>query len=112
MKHDIWTWCYSAFSMGGKPKRPMIAEMDCVEKYDLGKGYCGYSVINPNTKTSLIIESETGAIIGDNLETVKQDIAEADESIMKEQIKNAKKRLVNAERITADEFWKRMQNVR
>lgn len=112
VKHKIWTMYYNAFTMGGSCERPMLAEVDCTGPYDLGKGYIGYIAVSPLTANTYVVESTTGAIVGNALGQVKYDIAVASEEVMKSQIEDACKLVSKAEHITAEVFWTRMLRTR
>jgi hypothetical protein len=108
MKHNIWTWYYNPWKMGGSCNQPMLAEVECLGPYDLGKGYEGYYTVSPNGRT-FVMEAETGAIVGYTLEEVRSDISSGDEQEMRDQIGLAKVAVIHAEHVTIDEFWKRMR---
>lgn len=73
--------------------------------HELGSGYNGFVITAPNGKT-FIAEAESGAFIGPDLKTVKEDVSIGDSKIMKRQISDAKIQSANAMMIDPDKFWK------
>ena len=99
MKHAFWTMCYSPFVMGGDCWSAIIAEVECSEEVDLGRGIKGRVAVSPLDFKVYICESETGAIIGNEMTAVLEDIRVADEAVMAKQmevenrLKNSKKKI-------------------
>jgi hypothetical protein len=72
-------------------------------RVELGKGCFGYTIKAPNGET-IVVEEISGAIVGNNLEEVKQDIEHADEKVIRNQIESACKE--NVRIVSQEEFWK------
>lgn len=108
MKIKVWTEAYRPFVMGGRVRYPVMAEVEATGPHALGKGYFGYLITAPDGST-LVAESETGALVGPTLEEVKADIKSATKQIMKEQIEHARERVKIAEQTSADNFWKMLR---
>ena len=68
------------------------------------KGHKAYLGLNPDGD-QFAVEAKTGAIIGDSIDQVREDVASADESIMDEQIEIAKKDREKVDIIDAEQFW-------
>jgi hypothetical protein len=105
----IWTRGYQPFIMGGNVNAPLGTTIEVGELYDLGQGYQGYLVANPKTGTAYVVEAQTGAIIGPDLETVRQDVKEGDPKVMAEQVGKA---MEDQEKVMVkmpDDFWGRMK---
>lgn len=103
----IWTRAYRPFILGGDVHSPVFIETQAEGPVALGKGYFGYLVTAPNG-TTLVAESQTGAVIGSTLEAVKEDIATAEKAVMKQQIEDAKIKSSRAVPISNKEFWTMM----
>ena len=105
----IWTRGYRPFILGGDVNAPLGTTIKVGELFELGDGYQGYLVANPNTGTTYVVEVQTGAIVGPDLETVRQDIKEADSKVMAAQIGKA---MEDQEKVVVQdptEFWGRMK---
>ena len=102
----VWTYVTNHFIMGGKKNRPTGTEVDITdaEKINLGKGYYGYEIKTPKGDV-IVIEANTGAIIGNDIKTVKQDIDEADESVMASQIEKANIEMQKVQVMDNFRFW-------
>jgi glycine/D-amino acid oxidase-like deaminating enzyme len=107
-KITIWTYGHRPFVMGGAVDYPMGTEVEADGPHDLGKGYTGYLVTAPNGKT-FVAESETGAIVGADLDFVRNDIKESDPEVVKKQIAHAREELKRLERVTPEQFWTAMR---
>ncbi len=103
-KIKVWTLGYSPFIMGGNVNAPIMAEVEALGPFDLGKGYSGYLVTSPTGKT-FVAESETGAFVGPDIESVRADVRDADPKVMWEQVEEAKKLLVDVRYLSPKEFW-------
>jgi hypothetical protein len=97
-----WTYVYNPFVMGGNTHRAKGFEFEGVERVELGKGYYGYTLQSPNGK-SIVVEEHSGAIIGNSLEDVRNDIDQGDSEVMKKQVEKACKEVVII--ISESEFW-------
>jgi len=95
---------YFPFSMGGKVRRPIVCDVEVTGPYDIGAGRQAYLATSPSGKT-FVAESETGAIVGPNLEQVRQDVAEAVVGVMERQMEQARETLKEAETLDAERFW-------
>jgi len=97
---------YEPFIMGGDVHKPISTDIEVGEKLDLGKGFFGYLVVNPNNDKTYVVEAKSGGIIGPSLAQVKKDIEDCDDiKVMKKQIKEAKKRRDYASKLEPEEFW-------
>ena len=112
MKHAFWTMCYSPFVMGGDCWSAIIAEVECSEEVDLGRGIKGRVAVSPLDFKVYICESETGAIIGNEMTAVLEDIRVADEAVMAKQMEDARKCVAKARRLTEEQFWETMRGAR
>jgi len=107
-KIRIWTEAYSPFILGGDVNQPISAEIDDYLECDLGRGYKGYVVVTPGGKT-VIIDAISGGIIGNELTQVRRDVKEADETFLKKQLPEMKKRGQYARGVSVKEFWRRYE---
>ena len=106
----IWVTGYNAFVMGGSTNYIFGAELKALP-VSLGKGFKGLVVTSPNG-TVRVAEFETGAIVGDSVEQVKQDIREGDKALMLNQVKAAQQQLDTWRKVIAkspEEFWGRVE---
>lgn len=102
----VWTWGYFPFTVGGEVNRPIFTNAVVpkdIRLHDLGKGYFGYLIGCKNG--FVVVEKETGGIVGDNLESVRRDIAEGDPKVMKQQIAENKKHGERAGYVKPEKFW-------
>jgi hypothetical protein len=70
----------------------------------LGGGYYGYAVSTPKGGT-VICEETSGAIIGNSLEAVRNDIKVGNLDVMKQQVTHACNELKKATIVPRDNFW-------
>lgn len=99
-----WTLVYNAFVMGSNVWQPKGFEFeDAAERVELGKGFFGYVLQSPAGKT-IIVEERSGAIVGNSLDTVRNDIAGSKGKVMEDQVVDACK--VQVQIIGEEEFWK------
>ena len=108
MKKTIWTAAYSPFIMGGDVNAPIKTEVEVGEPFDLGGGFKGFLVVSPKGTTH-VVEAETGAFVGTNIDKVKEDIAAGDPEIMKKQISDAHEEFTKAVSLTNEAFWRRFR---
>ncbi len=101
----VWTMGYFPFQMGGNVHRPMSTEVKASELHDTPKGIKLFTFLTPKG-TLRVCEAETGAIVGNSLGEVMNDIATAKKSVMKAQVREAKLALRNVKVMTPDEFFK------
>lgn len=103
----VWTWGYFPFTCGGEVNRPIFTNAVVpkdIKLHDLGKGFFGYLIGCKNG--FVVVEKETGGIVGDNLESVRRDIAECDDiKIMQRQIEENKKHGQRASYEKPEKFW-------
>lgn len=97
-----WTYFQNPFSVGGNTHQAKGFEFQGKKKVDLGKGYFGYGLKSPKG-TTIIVESRSGAIIGNSIKMVKNDIQKGDFEVMKNQIDRASKVPVTI--IPEHDFW-------
>lgn len=88
-KVKVFTYLYNAFQMGGNLQSPIatwvIPAEEIVTSHNIN-----LIVFNlPNGETR-IAEKSTGAIVGDNLDDVLEDMAIAPKDVMLEQVRKAK----------------------
>jgi hypothetical protein len=99
-----WTYFADPLTVGGYINKAKGFKFEGKEKVVLGKGYFGYVLQSPKGKT-IIVESQSGAIIGNDLNIVKSDIQQGDSDIMKKQVEQAIKETITL--ITEQQFWSR-----
>ena len=105
---EAWNWGYFPFSLGGPPHRRVKATLPAEGPFDLGGGYQGYLITSPQGKTR-VAEATTGAIVGDTLEQVRDDIAQGDPEIIAQQVAKAADDGEQASNISAEQFWTRLK---
>ena len=91
--------------MGGNVRSPIKTEVEVGGAVDIGKGLQAYVVVSPHDGSTHIVNCETGAFVGTDLDAVKENVAEGDLEIMKKQIKEAKEEFKKADPLTNEEFW-------
>ena len=99
----IWTEGYWPWIMGGDVNAPLGMEVDGGEPISLGDGIQVHEIKLPDGRTA-IAEASTGAIVGVNLQTVRDDVAKADPAFMRQQISAAKQRAQKVQRLEVAEF--------
>lgn len=99
-----WTMGYFPFTMGGSVTRPIIADIKAEGPIPLGQGLFGYLAISPGGKT-IVIESLTGAVVGDSYFRVVEDIRTASLDVIAGQLEDAVQRVKTAEEVTEAKFW-------
>lgn len=104
MKFRIWTEAYTPFIMGGDVNAPISTEIEVGDPVDVGRGVQVYLIASPDGETH-VAESITGALVGTSIKKVKEDVAEGDIEIMKQQIEAAKERVKEARLFSNEEFW-------
>lgn len=109
---DIWTWATFPFVMGGPIRQAVKTDVEPASgPHDLGQGYAGYLVATPAGNTR-VAEATTGALVGDTLEDVRRDVAEASSDTMRDQVAAAAEHARSARTIPTDEFWYLMKETR
>ena len=101
----IYTEYYRPFGMGGDLNRPIATVVKLNELIECNKGITIGRVTSPLGR-HYFVDPISGGIVGDNLRTVKSDIAKGDIKVIKKQISDAKKRREKAQLLTNEEFWK------
>jgi len=104
MKIKIYTLRYTPFVMGGKIWQPVTTEVEADGPHELGSGYNGFLVTSPTGKT-FVVEATSGALVGPDLKTVKEDIRIGDPNMMKQQVAEGKIKCNQARWLDPDEFW-------
>lgn len=102
-KLTIWTYFKTPFAFGSQG-RLTGCEVYVVEKLDLGHGYFGYRVPMPNGG-DVICEGLSGAIVGNSLDMVREDIRSGDNGMMRRQVEEACQKRKQVEIIDPEEFW-------
>lgn len=100
----IWTEAYRPWMMGGDCNAPIICDVPVDGPFDLGGSQC-FLATSPSGKT-FVAEGITGAIVGPNIEIVRSDIEAVDETVVEGQIARAKIRVLRADTVSQDEFWR------
>ena len=100
----IWTSAYHPFIMGGDVHQSICTEVSVLDVIDLGKGFKAFVAVAPNG-VNFIVEEQSGGIVGDSLEAVRQDVKEGDINFIKEQIASETERGRSARMISPEEFW-------
>lgn len=106
----IWTNAYSPWIMGGNVNAPIGVKAEVGEPIKTPKGFKLYEIMSPNRKITVIAEATTGAIVGNSVEQVKEDIRIGDRKIMRNQIKEAEKKLKTVRVVSEQEFWSRYRH--
>lgn len=106
----IWTIGYRPFVMGGSVHYNMACDIKCDGPFDLGDKYKGYLAIAPNGKT-FVAEYKSGAIVGDTIENVKNDILTGDKEMMEKQVKDAIESSKKVEVVSEDYFWEALKAI-
>jgi len=99
----IWTYFKTPFAIASQ-KQPVgcLVLVSC--KLALGRGYSGYLV--PTAYGGYVIcEEHSGAIIGNSLNEVREDIRSGNVEVMRRQIIDARKESEIAKVIAPEEFW-------
>lgn len=106
----IWTRAYSPFIMGGDVNAPIGTKMKCSVIF-FEKSINGVNKLlvaeSPDTKRIVVAEYTTGAIVGNDVTVVMEDIKQSSRKIIKEQIEDANKLLKKVHTVSFDEFWRR-----
>ena len=95
--------------MGGPVRQPVKTDVDPTSgPHDLGQGYEGYIITTPTGNTR-VAEAITGALVGDTLDDVRRDVANANPETMRDQVAAAAQHFRNAKTLTPAEFWRLMK---
>jgi hypothetical protein len=103
-KQRVYMEAYQPFRLGGDLRRPVATVLDAVGPFDIGKGYEAFIVYSPAGVTR-IVDSKTGAFVGEDLKTVREDIAQGNVEEMADQITASKVRSDYAEDVAPAKFW-------
>ncbi len=107
-----WTQGYRPFICGGNVNAPIGAEFEVGELHDIGRGYKAYLIpAGAPGKPDLVAESTTGAVVGNSLKEVREDISKAKLSVMRKQIAQAKLQMKEVHPLTPDELWQALGDV-
>ena len=104
----IWKRTYSPFVLGGSVYRNIKTEINENDFaiLDLGKGFKGIFIENGKSKG--VYELESGGLIGDTVQEVKEDIVACEDiSFMRKQIEEAKEEGTKATVVPNEEFFGR-----
>ena len=104
----VFTLEYVPFVMGGSVWQPMACEVEADGPHDIGHGFEGYIVTAPNGKT-FIAEAISGAFVGPDLETVRNDIRIGEKETMQKQVYDALAMSEKARMAEPDEFWRKLK---
>jgi len=100
----IWTEAYRPFLMGGDVNAPIWTEMELRDLIDIGHGLQAYLIVAPDGRTH-VAESVTGALVGTDIDQVREDLEAADPKVVRQQIEDAKERVKKADYIEPEQFW-------
>ena len=104
----VWKRTYSPFVMGGNVNRNVKTEINENDFtiIDLGKGFKGIFIEKGKSKG--VYELESGGLIGDTVQNVKEDIAACEDvSFMRKQIEEAKEEGAKATVVSNEDFFGR-----
>lgn len=109
----VWTWGYFPITMGGRMWRPMATVLDATGPHELGRGFRGFLVTGPDGVTA-VAEAQSGAIVGDNLESVRADITACGScEVMRKQVEYARTEDRSDEvELLPEEWWQRVLKAR
>lgn len=105
MTFRIWRKTYNPFNFGNlRGKIFTFVDIPLEELVDLGMGFKGIVIKNDNK--TYIFERESGGLVGNSLEQVKEDIKECgDIPLMCEQIMKSLEERRDAVEVTYEEFF-------
>jgi len=104
-KLKIFTLGYFPFVMGGRVWQEICIEVENAEgPYDI-EGY-QVCVVKAPDGTTFVVEATSGALVGPNLEIVRNDITSGDKEIMDQQVAEAVEKSKKARMIEPEEFWR------
>lgn len=96
----IWKKRYRPFAFGN-PHENIKTEIDTPDIIDIGKGFKAVFIENAG-----VFELTSGALVGDTIEKVQNDIASCDDiKMMVEQVENAVLERENAKLVSYAEFF-------
>ncbi len=104
-KIKVYTLEYQPFIMGGNVWQPVATHVEASGPHSLGPNYKGFVITAPNGKT-FVAEARSGAFVGPNLKTVRDDLRIGDPTLMKKQVDDALIQCEQARVVEPDEFWK------
>lgn len=85
-----WIPRYRPFIMGGDVHAGIKAELQVVDTLDVGQGHKVHVVKAPNG-VSFYVETECGAMMGNDLMMILEDVKQGDPEVMKGQIEQGRK---------------------
>ena len=101
---EIWGTSYRPFALGGDVHQPVKCDVPVEGPYELGLGYEGF-LVNTTDDRTFVVEAASGGIVGETLEQVREDIAQGDPEMMKQQIKDGLEQRDRARKIEPETFW-------
>jgi hypothetical protein len=101
----VWTRAYRPFIMGGDVNRHICTDVQVQGPIELGRGYKAWVLVKP-TGGCLYVEEVTKALIGDDLEMIKNDVAAADVQVMDKQLSDESRNGKTASYVSPDEFFR------
>lgn len=107
-----WTYGYFPFTMGSNVWHAMGCRVKCTEPEDFGKGFFCQVIKSPDGKHIAVVESTTGAIVGETEDDVRRDIAMGDVGVMLEQVARAGRDKGDMTMVSEEEFWRRICGAR
>jgi hypothetical protein len=105
----VFTLGYFPFVMGGRTWQEICIEVENADgPHDIGKGYQAYVITAPNGKT-FVAEATSGAFVGPDLKTVRDDIKLGEQETMDKQVAQAVEQSKLAKTLTPEEFWRMLK---
>jgi hypothetical protein len=107
MQLRIWTEAYRPFIMGGDVYRPVATEVE-IGHLHIVEAAPDIRIVELTSPygTQHIAEVTSGALVGNSMNSVLQDIAVAEPAMMARQIADAKVRGRRADNVEPDVFWR------
>lgn len=99
-----WIPRYMPFIMGGDVHKPACAELEVAEETPVGRSYTVFRVVAPNG-TDFYVEALSGAILGSDLQMIKDDIEQGDQEYMERQIATSIQQRNKAQQLEPELFW-------
>ena len=99
----IFTSSYDPFRFG-PPHGFIGTDVEVSAPFDIGAGYQARITVSPAGRL-VVVEAETGAIIGGDPDQVKQDVASGDAALMAQQVSEAREQAKKARLVAPEEFW-------
>lgn len=105
----IYTRAQRPFVMGGKVHYHICTDAEATDPIDLG--LARVRLVTSPKGTTFVVEAETGAIVGNTLEEVKQDLATASVAAVELQLAQAKLDSAAAEYEPPASFWRKLKEI-